>query len=208
MPLLDRLYISLRMFWALLAFAPPLRARQLLPGVILMTVSIGLAHGAQGFTPGQNFALAFGAALIVRLMLRLPETLARLRPVVGSGLSAAVVYLSFAPILLILWGQDVLWCQRLATVMNLGWVLVYMTDVMGNRSLMTRMIWPDRTMADHLPALTRVMVLLHMSCALLNETMILALQPEVWMLYWALAPMLMHYARHALVQTVRMGAQA
>ena len=57
-------------------------------------------------------------------------------------------------------------------------------------------------MRDHLPNLGKMMVVYNFSFLLLNETLIQAVDPSHWLLFWAVLPILGHTVLRAMVLTV------
>jgi hypothetical protein len=57
-------------------------------------------------------------------------------------------------------------------------------------------------MRDHLPNLTRMMVVYNFSFLLLNETLIQVIDVSHWLLFWALLPIIGQMVLRAMVLTV------
>ncbi|OYX18094.1 MAG: hypothetical protein B7Z04_13170, partial [Rhodobacterales bacterium 32-66-9] len=62
--------------------------------------------------------------------------------------------------------------------------------------------YQDAEMREHLPNLTRMMVVYNFGFLLMNETMIRAVDTSYWLLFWAVLPIIGHTVLRAMVLTV------
>jgi hypothetical protein len=79
---------------------------------------------------------------------------------------------------------------------------VFLQDVLNGRTSTAASFWPDAEMREHLPNLTKMMVVYNFGFLLLNETMIRAVEPSHWLLFWAVLPIVGHLVLRAMVLTV------
>lgn len=192
-----------RLFLSLFQDLPPLSRALYLPGAVLLigypVLSVMLGPDAQG----QAFATAFLGALAVRIGMGF-EGMVRRMLTRYSALQAVVFALLFAglPLAILAMVDDPLWCQRMQSMFYVVIAGVFLQDVLHGRTSTAASFWPDEEMRDHLPNLTRMMVVYNFGFLLLNETMIRAVDASYWMLFWAVLPIIGHTVLRAMVLTV------
>ncbi len=192
-----------RLFLSLFQDLPPLSRALYLPGAVLLlgypvlSVMLGPDHG------GQAFATAFLLALAVRIGMGF-EGMVRRMLTRYSAAQATIFALVLAglPLLIVALASDPLWCQRMQSVFYVVIAGVFLQDVLNGRTSTAASFWPDAEMRDHLPNLTRMMVVYNFGFLLLNETMIRVVDPSHWMLFWAVLPIIGHTVLRAMVLTV------
>lgn len=193
----------LRLFLSLFQDLPPLSRSLYLPGAVLLvgypvlSVLLGPDH------QGQAFATAFLAALAVRIGMGF-EGMVRRMLTRYSARQAVVFALLFAaaPLAVLAMVDDPLWCQRMQSLFYVVIAGVFLQDVLNGRTATAASFWPDAEMRDHLPNLTKMMVVYNFGFLLLNETMIRAVEPSHWLLFWAVLPIIGHTVLRAMVLTV------
>jgi hypothetical protein len=193
----------LRLFLSLFQDLPPLSRSLYLPGAVLLvgypvlSVLLGPDNG------GQAFATAFLAALSVRIAMGF-EGMVRRMLTRYSARQAVVFALLFAclPLAVLALVDDPLWCQRMQSLFYVVIGGVFLQDVLQGRTATAASFWPDAEMRDHLPNLTKMMVVYNFGFLLLNETMIRAVEPSHWLLFWAVLPIIGHMVLRAMVLTV------
>lgn len=193
----------LRLFLSLFQDLPPLSRSLYLPGAVLLigypilSVVLGPEHS------GQAFATAFLVALAVRIGMGFEGMVKRMLTRY-TRVQAATFALLFAglPLLIIAMVDDPLWCQRMQSLFYVVIGGVFLQDVLNKRSTTAASFWPDAEMRDHLPNLTRMMVIYNFGFLLLNETMIRVVEPSHWLLFWAVLPIIGHTVLRAMVLTV------
>lgn len=202
---IDRVFLSFRMFLILFQIAPAFPARALTPGIVLLASWMAFGLLAPDMADGQRLALALSAGLTMQLAALLPLMLDRVARHIGPRRAAmALLALGLGLPVMLSWLAEVVACQRLVTVQALLWVLFFLSDVVSRSDRVTRQLWPAADLAAARPALARAMAVLYLSLALLSETMRVVLPLEGWLLYWALLPMASHYLVSALTTTVRL----
>jgi hypothetical protein len=192
-----------RIFLSLFQDLPPLSRALYLPGAVLLVgypvlaVILGPDHGAQAF------ATAFIAALAVRIALGFEGMVRRLLTRY-SPVQAAFFALAFAgvPLMVLAFADDPLWCQRMQSAFYVVIAGIFLQDLLQGRTATAASFWPDPEMREHLPNLTRMMVVYNLGFLLLNETMIRAVDPSHWLLFWAVLPIIGHTVLRAMVLTV------
>lgn len=192
-----------RLFLSLFQDLPPLSRTLYVPGAILLlgypvlTVLLGQSDD------GQAFVTAFMAALAVRIALGF-EGMVRRMLTNFSALQAAFLAIGFAavPLLVLSFAADPVWCQRMQSAFYLVIGAIFLSDVLKNRVATAASFWPDAEMRQHLPNLTRAMVVYNFAFLLLNETLIHTVAASNWLLFWAVLPILAHTVLRALVLTV------
>lgn len=193
----------IRLFLSLFQDLPPLSRTLYVPGAILLlgypvlTVLLGQTDD------GQAFVTAFMAALAVRIALGF-EGMVRRMLTNFSALQAALLAIGFAavPLLVLSFAAEPVWCQRMQSAFYLVIGAVFLSDVLQNRVATAASFWPDAEMRQHLPNLTRAMVVYNFAFLLLNETLIHTVAASNWLLFWAVLPILAHTMLRALVLTV------
>ena len=193
----------LRLFLSLFQDLPPLSRSLYLPGAVLLvgypvlSVLLGPDNG------GQAFATAFLAALSVRIAMGF-EGMVRRMLTRSSARQAVVFALVFAclPLAVLAMVDDPLWCQRMQSLFYVVIAGVFLQDVLQGRTSTAASFWPDAEMREHLPNLTKMMVVYNFGFLLLNETMIRAVEPSHWLLFWAVLPIIGHTVLRAMVLTV------
>lgn len=193
----------IRLFLSLFHDLPPLSRTLYVPGAILLlgypvlTVLLGQTD------EGQAFVTAFMAALAVRVALGF-EGMVRRMLTNFSALQAAFLAIGFAavPLLVLSFAADPVWCQRMQSAFYLVIGAIFLSDVLKNRVATAASFWPDAEMRQHLPNLTRAMVVYNFAFLLLNETLIHTVAASNWLLFWAVLPILAHTVLRALVLTV------
>jgi hypothetical protein len=192
-----------RLFLSLFQDLPPLSRSMYLPGAVLLvgypvlSVILGPEHS------GQAFATAFLAALAVRIAMGFEGMVRRLLTRYSAGQSVAFA-LAFAgiPLLVLAMVDDPLWCQRMQSLFYVVIGGIFLQDVMNGRTVTAASFWPDAEMRDHLPNLSRMMVVYNFAFLLMNETMIRVVDPSHWLLFWAVLPIIGHTVLRAMVLTV------
>jgi hypothetical protein len=192
-----------RLFLSLFQDLPPLSRALYLPGAVLL---VGYPVLSVAFGPdhnGQAFATAFLAALAVRIAMGF-EGMVRRMLTRYSTTQAVIFALGFAglPLVVLALVDDPLWCQRMQSLFYVVIGGIFLQDVLQGRTSTAASFWPDAEMRDHLPNLTRMMVVYNFCFLLLNETMIQAVQPSHWLLFWAVLPIIGHTVLRAMVLTV------
>ncbi|MBL9075427.1 hypothetical protein [Tabrizicola sp.] len=193
----------LRLFLSLFQDLPPLSRALYLPGAVLLigypvlSVALGPEQG------GQAFATAFLLALAVRVGMGFEGMVRRMltRYSVAQAVVFAVLFAGL-PLLVVAMVDDPLWCQRMQSAFYVVIAGVFLQDVLNKRVSTAASFWPDAEMAEHLPNLTRMMVVYNFGFLLLNETMIRAVDPSHWLLFWAVLPIIGHTVLRAMVLTV------
>lgn len=194
---------SIRLLLGQFQDIPPLPRRIFVPGAVLLLtyplLSVLLGPGEEG----QAFVTAFLLALALRIGLRFESMV---RQLVAQFSLRETVYVAlivaFAPLMLIAAMDDPIWCQRLQSLYFIVFGMMFVSDVIANRVDMAARLWPEAPMRAHLPVMTRVMVIYNFVMLLLNETMITALDPSHWLLFWAVLPVIAHFILSALILTV------
>ncbi|RYI17637.1 MAG: hypothetical protein EON48_10140 [Acetobacteraceae bacterium] len=192
-----------RLFLSLFQDLPPLSRALYLPGAVLLigypvlSVLLGPDQG------GQAFATAFLLALAVRVGMGF-EGMVRRMLTRYSPAQAVMFATLFAglPLLIIAVVDDPLWCQRMQSLFYIVIGGVFLQDVMNKRVSTAASFWPAEEMREHLPNLTRMMVVYNFGFLLLNETMIRVVEPSHWLLFWAVLPIIGHTVLRAMVLTV------
>lgn len=191
---------TLRLLLEMFRDVPPLPRKTFLPGVVLIVayplLSVLLGRGEDG----QAFVTAFLLALAVRIAVRFDGIVARLLDRFGRRETVMIaLLLGMGPLFLLSSVDDPLWCQRAQSAYYIVLGSMFVSDMLANRHDMAARFWPGAEMAPYLPALTRVMVLFNLGFLLLNETMIRALDPSHWLLFWAVLPVIAHVVLSALI---------
>jgi hypothetical protein len=192
-----------RLFLSLFQDLPPLSRALYLPGAVLLIGYPVLSVALGPEQHGQAFATAFLLALAVRVGMGFEGMVRRM--LTRYSVTQAVVFATlFAglPLLILAMVDDPLWCQRMQSVFYVVIGGVFLQDVMNKRISTAASFWPDAEMAEHLPNLTRMMVVYNFGFLLLNETMIRAVEPSHWLLFWAVLPIIGHTVLRAMVLTV------
>ncbi len=196
-------FYLVRLFLSLFQDLPPLSRSMYLPGAVLL---VGYPVLSVVFGPdhsGQAFATAFLAALAVRIGMGF-EGMVRRMLTRYSALQTVAFALGFAglPLLVLSLVDDPLWCQRMQSLFYVVIGGVFLQDVLKCRTATAASFWPDAEMRGHLPNLTRMMVVYNFGFLLMNETMIRAVEPSHWLLFWAVLPIIGHMVLRAMVLTV------
>jgi len=193
----------IRLFLSLFQDLPPLSRTLYVPGAILLlgypVLTVLLGAGGEG----EAFVTAFMAALAVRIGLGFEGMVRRMLTHHSAG-QAALLAIGFAamPLLVLSMVADPLWCQRMQSAFYLVIGAIFLVDVIKNRVATAASFWPDAGMRQHLPNLTRAMVVYNFAFLLLNETLIQTVAASNWLLFWAVLPILGHTVLRALVLTV------
>ncbi len=192
-----------RLFLSLFQDLPPLSRSLYLPGAVLLVgyPVLSVIYGPD--QSGQAFATAFLAALAVRIamgfegMVRRMLTRYSVTQTVAFALAFAVM-----PLLVLAFANDPLWCQRMQSLFYVVIGGIFLQDVLHGRTATAASFWPDADMREHLPNLSRMMVIYNFAFLLMNETMIRAVEPSHWLLFWAVLPIIGHAVLRAMVLTV------
>ena len=192
-----------RLFLSLFQDMPAVSRTLYVPGAVLLvgypvlSVVLGPEHGAQAF------ATAFIAALAVRIGLGFEGMVRRMmtRYSVSQTVTFALM-LTGLPLLVLAMADDPLWCQRMQSAFYVVIGGVFLRDVIKGRNDTAASFWPDDEMRQYLPNLSRMMVIYNFAFLLLNETLIQAVDPSHWLLFWAMLPVIGHTVLRAMVLTV------
>ena len=181
----------------------PLSGSLFVPGAVLLVGYTVLSVVLAPDPPGEAFATAFIAALAIRIAMgfegMVRRMLTRYSTVQTMMFASSVAAL---PLLVLAFANDPLWCQRIQSLFYLVTGGIFLVDVLKNRAATAASFWPDAEMRDHLPNLGKMMVVYNFSFLLLNETLIQAVDPSHWLLFWAVLPILGHTVLRAMVLTV------
>lgn len=192
-----------RLFLSLFQDLPPLSRSLYLPGAALLlgypvlAVVLGPDHS------GEAFVTAFILAFALRIALGF-EGMVRRMLTRYSALQTALLAFCFAglPLLFLAGADDPLWCQRMQSALYVAVGGIFLLDSLKGRTATAASFWPDVEMRAHLPNLTRMMVIYNFAFLLLNETLIQAVDPSHWLLFWAVLPFIGHTVLRAMVLTV------
>jgi hypothetical protein len=193
----------IRLFLSLFQDLPPISRSLYIPGAVLLVGYPVLAVVLGPDHEGQAFVTAFLLALAVRMALGF-EGMVRRMLTRYSPAQTALMALSFAGLpLLILAAVDApLWCQRMQSAFYVVIGGIFLMDVLKGRTDTAASFWPDAEMRDHLPNLTRMMVVYNFAFLLLNETLIHIMHLSHWLLFWAVLPIIGQMVLRAMVLTV------
>ena len=192
-----------RLFLSLFQDLPPLSRTLYIPGAVLLlgypvlAVTLGPDH------QGEAFATAFLIALAIRIGLGFEGMVKRM--LTRYSRSQTVVFASafvVLPLLVLAFADDPLWCQRMQSLFYVVIGSIFLVDVLKGRNTTAASFWPDVEMRAHLPNLSKMMVVYNFAFLLLNETLIQAVDPSHWLLFWAILPILGHTILRAMVLTV------
>jgi len=192
-----------RLFLSLFQDLPPLSRSLYIPGAVLLVgypvLAVALGTGQQG----EAFATAFIIALAFRIAMGF-EGMVRRMLTRYAPMRTAVIASGFAvlPLLVLALASDPLWCQRMQSLFYVVIGGIFLVDVLKGRTATAASFWPDAEMHDHLPNLSRMMVVYNFTFLLLNETLIHAVDPSHWLLFWAILPILGHTILRAMILTV------
>ena len=192
-----------RLFLSLFQDLPALSRTIYLPGAALLLGYPVLSVILGPDQSGAAFATAFIIALAVRIAIGF-EGMVRRMLTRYSARQTVLLSLCFAglPLLVLAGATDPLWCQRMQSAFYVIVGGIFMLDVLKGRTATAASFWPDAEMRMHLPNLTRMMVVYNFAFLLLNETMIQAVAPSQWLLFWAVLPIVGHTILRAMVLTV------
>lgn len=192
-----------RIFLSLFQDLPPLSRGLYLPGAVLLigypvlSVLLGSENGGQAFTT------AFLAALAVRIAMGFEGMVRRMLTRYSAGQAVAfALVMAGLPLAVLALADDPLWCQRMQSAFYVVIAGIFLQDLMQGRTSTAASFWPDAEMREHLPNLTRMMVIYNFGFLLLNETMIRVVDPSHWLLFWAVLPIIGHTVLRAMVLTV------
>ena len=192
-----------RLFLSLFQDLPPLSRSLYLPGAVLLvgypvlSVVFGPDHSAHAFATACLAALAVRIAMGFEGMVRRMLTRYSAAQTVAFALAFAVL-----PLAVLAMVDDPLWCQRMQSLFYVVIGGIFLQDVLNGRTTTAASFWPDADMREHLPNLTKMMVVYNFAFLLMNETMIHAVQPSHWLLFWAVLPIIGHTVLRAMVLTV------
>jgi hypothetical protein len=192
-----------RLFLSLFQDLPPLSRSLYVPGAVLLlgypvlSVMLGPDHHGEAFATAFLIALAIRIGLGFEGMVR--RMLTRYSPTKTIAFAFGFVAL---PLLVLALADDPLWCQRMQSLFYIVIGGIFLADVLKGRNATAASFWPDVEMRAHLPNLTKMMVVYNFGFLLLNETLIQAVAPSHWLLFWAVLPILGHTILRAMVLTV------
>lgn len=192
-----------RLFLSLFQDLPPMSRSLYIPGAVLLvgypvlSVALGADHA------GQAFVTAFVMALAVRIGMGFEGMVRRMLTRYSAGQAALMAILFTAvPVVALIGSEDPVWCQRMQSLFYVAIGGIFLMDVLKGRVATAASFWPDADMRGHLPNLTRMMVIYNFAFLLLNETLIQAIHPSHWLMFWAVLPVIGHMVLRAMVLTV------
>ena len=192
-----------RLFLSLFQDMPPLSRSLYLPGAVLLVAYpvLSVIYGPDN--AGLAFATAFLAAFAVRIAMGFEGMVRRMltRYSVAQTVAFALAF-AVLPLLVLAFADDPLWCQRMQSLFYVVIGGIFLQDVLNSRTTTAASFWPDADMRDHLPNLSKMMVVYNFAFLLMNETMIRAVEPSHWLLFWAVLPIIGHTVLRAMVLTV------
>lgn len=192
-----------RLFLSLFQDLPPMSRSLYIPGAVLLIGYPVLSVALGPDFDGQAFVTAFVMALAVRIGMGF-EAMVRRMLTRYSACQAALMAVLFAalPVVALVGLDDPLWCQRMQSLFYVAIGGIFLMDVVKGRNATAASFWPYDEMRAHLPNLTRMMVVYNFAFLLLNETLIQALHPSHWLMFWAVLPMIGQMVLRAMVLTV------
>lgn len=192
-----------RLFLSLFQDLPQMSRTVYLPGAVLLLGYPVLAVVLGPDQSGDAFATAFLLALATRIAIGF-EGMVRRMLTRYSAAQTALLAMCFAglPLLVLVGADDPLWCQRMQSAFYIIVGGIFLSDVLKGQTATAASFWPDAEMRDHLPNLTRMMVVYNLAFLLLNETLIKAVDASHWLLFWAMLPIIGHTILRAMVLTV------
>lgn len=194
---------SFRLFAALVREIPPLPARSLLPGLLLLLIYPLLAVALGPSQEGAAFVTAFLMALALRVALKFSGMVRQLlHQFTRRETVAAALLVAMGPLSLLMMVGDPLWCQRSQSAYYIILGSMFVSDMLAGRTDMAARFWPWPAMRGALPTLTRAMVLYNLGFLVLNETVIRIAEPSGWLAFWAVLPVLSHVVLSLLILTV------
>jgi hypothetical protein len=201
--MLRQTFESIRLFLDLFRDVPPMPRKIFLPGVVLIVAypltSVLLGAGEDG----QAFVTAFLLALAVRIAVRFEGMVGKLLEQFSPRKTVVIAILvAMGPLFLLASVDDPLWCQRSQSAYYIILGSMFVSDMLANRNDMAARFWPSPEMAPYLPSMTRIMVLYNLGFLLLNETMMRAVNPSHWLLFWAVLPVVAHLVLSAVILTL------
>ncbi len=193
----------IRLFLSLFQDLPPVSRTLYVPGAVVLIGYPVLAILLGPNHHGEAFSTAFIMALAIRVAIGFEGT-ARRMLTRYSPMQTALLAFGFAllPLCVIAYADSALWCQRMQSAFYVLIGGIFLADVLKGRNDTSASFWPDAEMRGYLPNLSRMMVVYNFSFLLLNETMIQAVDPSHWLVFWAVLPILGHMVLRALVLTV------
>ncbi len=193
----------LRLLVALFRAVPPVPARNLVSGAVLLAVWPVLSLMAGPGEEGAAFVTAFLVALAFRIALRFDSILSHLlRELSRIETVLTALLIGLGPLALLATLDDPLWCQRAQSAWYIVLGAMFLSDMLAGREDMAGRFWPMAEMRPYLAPLTRAMVLFCLTFLVLNETLIRALPPGGWLVFWALLPVLTHVALSLMILSV------
>ncbi len=194
---------SFRLFATLIREIPPLPARALMPGAVILVSYPALSLAFGSGEEGSAFVTAFLLALALRVALRFSGMVRQLLHQLSRREAAATaVLVAMGPLMLLTLVGDPLWCQRSQSAYYIILGSMFVSDMLAGRTDMAARFWPWPAMQGALPTLTRAMVLYNLGFLVLNEAMIRAVAPSGWLMFWAVLPVLSHVVLSLLILTV------
>jgi hypothetical protein len=192
----QRLWQALLLFWVLFRRIPMIEARRLLPSVLLLTT-----YPVMLFLWPAQADLAFTTAFVLcqtaRFSFHWPAD-GDIRKGPAKRIFAAILI----PAAVLIVAQYPVLCQHFPTLISAGYVLLLAIDGLDGSYSTTRSYWPGKTYAPYLRELTQVLVILHLVYILLNETLIVVASLHLWLVFFAILPILHHLLLTALFRTV------
>jgi hypothetical protein len=197
---MNRIILPFRKFILLFTVAPRPSVQVFLPGLVLLTVW-HLGRPFTATTPLFCLAVASGFAtkFVLNVFNRRRTILERMPPLHAAAWIGTSALL---PIILLLWAQDVRWCQNLFTLLPALQALVYLIDMLINDSAAALSRWPPDLSVRARQNLARAQILRDLAFALFNTTLITTVTPDHWLIWLALKPVADHYITSALATTV------
>ncbi len=192
-----------RLFLSLFQDLPPLSRSLYIPGAVLLIGYPVLAVFLGPDQSGSAFATAFLMALAVRIAFGFEGMVRRMLTRYSAVQTGFLAFgFSALPLLVLALADDPLWCQRMQSMFYVIIGGIFLADVLKDRNATAASFWPDVEMRAHLPNLSRMMVVYNFGFLLLNETLIQAVAPSHWLVFWAVLPIIGNTVLRAMVLTV------
>ncbi len=113
-------------------------------------------------------------------------------------LTIAAALLALTTVLL--WKQDILWCQRLVSVQMCFLAIIHLLWLRRPDDADTAWVWGPLARPEQHRLLSAGTAVLALMALLLNETMIRFASPMDWIVAWAICPVVLHYANVLMIQ--------
>lgn len=191
-----RFILALRLFGWLFERIPMIELRLIAASAVMLAVLPFLAEAYRD-QPDTGFLIGFWLLMILRWGFNSAEIARKLRAQGALG----ACFVLFVGICVLIQVAEPIWYQRVFSAVALTWGLILGSEMACKDYSVAGRYFPEPDQKVFLPMVTALLLFLHLSLLVLNETVIRLTDPLGWLVFAAVLPILQHVLIFAAMRT-------